>query len=86
MKDFLSPFLCIRTAFAFFHSEEKVSLLRQDLKIRSKEGKTGSRHNFRIRILIMSCPWALFRSKFFIILTTLPLVTGTDESVLVVLY
>ena len=57
---------------------------RQDLKVSSKGGKTKSPHNFSVRILIMACPWALFASKFFIILATLALVTGIDESVLVV--
>ena len=58
--------------------------LTQDLKISSKSGKTDSQHNFGIRILIMSCPWALFGSKFFIILAISALVTEIDESVLVV--
>ena len=44
-----------------------VPLSRQDLKIRSMGGKTESPHNCGIRILIMSCPRALFGSRFFII-------------------
>ena len=81
-KDYLSPFLFTRTTFAFFHSEGNVPNSRQDLKISSKSGKTESPHS--IHILIMACPWALFRSRFFIILATLALVTGIDENVCVV--
>ena len=66
----------------FFHSEGKVLLKNKDLKISSKDSKTES-HNFSIRILIMSCSWALFGSRFLIILTISALLTGIDESVLV---
>ena len=61
------PFLRTGTTFAFFHSEGNIPLSRQDLKIRSKCGKTKSLHNFSIRILIMTCP----RSRFSIILALL---------------
>ena len=67
----LSLFLCTGTTFAFFHTEENVPLSRQDLEVSSRGGKT-----FSIHILIMSCPWALFRSRFFIILAISALVTG----------
>ena len=70
--------------FAFFHSEGNVPLSRQDLKISFMGGKAESPHNFSIHILIMSCPWALFGSSLFIILAISALVTGIDESVLVV--
>ena len=70
----------------FFHSEGNVPISRQDLKISSKGGKIDSPHNFSIRILIMSCPWALFGSRFFIILAISLQVTGIHQSVLVVFY
>ena len=54
------------------------------MKINSKGGKTESPHNFSIRILIMSCPWALFGSRLFIVLAISAVVTDIDESVLVV--
>ena len=54
------------------------------LKISFKGGKTESPHSFSISILIMSCPWALLGSSSFIIFAILSLVTGIDESVLVV--
>ena len=79
-KDSLSPFLCTGTTFAFFHSEENVSLSRQDLKTSSMGGKTESPHNFSIRILTMSFPWAISGSKF---LAISALLTGIDKSILV---
>ena len=84
---------CLKIAYHLFCAPELHLLfsilreryhLRQDLKISSKGGKTDSQHNFSICILIMSCPWALFGSRFFIILAISALVTGIDESVLVV--
>ena len=56
----------------------------QDLKISFKGGKTVSPHNFSILLLIMLCPWALNGSRIFIILAISTLVTGIDESVLVI--
>ena len=69
--------------FSFFHSEGNVPLSRQDLKISSKGDKTEPPYNFSIH-MISSCPWALFGSRFFIILARSTLVTGIDKSVLVV--
>ena len=84
LKIVYHPFFAPELRLLYFHSEANVPLSRQDLKISSKGGKTESTHNFSIRILIMSCPWALFGSRFFIILTISALVTGIDESDLVV--
>ena len=69
------PFL-YRTTFAFFHSEG--NLPGQDLKISSKGGETKSPHNFSIRIMITSCPWALFGSRLFNILPKSALVIRID--------
>ena len=63
-----------------------VPLARQDLKIRPMGGKTELPHKCCIRIMIMSCPRALFGSRIFIILAISALVTGIDESFLVVFY
>ena len=69
---------------SFFHSEGNVPLSRQDLKISSAGGKTGSPKNLSIRILIMSCPWALFGSRIFINLAASALVTEIEEIISVV--
>ena len=69
---------------SFFHSEGNVPLSRQDLKISSAGGKTESPKNLIIRILIISCPWALFGSMIFINLATSALVTEIEKIILVV--
>ena len=72
-------FFYTETTFAFFSFCGKRTLFES-----SMDRKTESQHNFSICILIISISWALFGSKKFIILAISALVTGIDESVLVV--
>ena len=62
-----SFFLWIGTTLAFFHSLGNIPSFRQFLKMISSGFQMESPHNFNIRMLIMSCPWALLGSSFLII-------------------
>ena len=64
----MSPFLWTGTTWAFFQSEGNFPSFRQSLKIIDSGLHIEFPHNFIIRILSISWPWALFGSKLFIIL------------------
>ena len=62
----LVAFLWIGTTIAFFHSDGKMSCVRQDLKIILRGLQMESSHNSSMRILVISSPWALFESSLLI--------------------
>ena len=55
------------TIFPFLHSEEKTPVRRACLKIISNGTQIESLHVLSMGILKLSCPWALFESRFRII-------------------
>ena len=77
------PFCAPELHMLFSIFEGNVALSRQDFKRSSKGCKIEFPQTFSIRILILPCPWALFGSRFYIILAISALVTGTDERALV---
>ena len=64
----LPPFLNIGATFAFFHSGRNLPELKQFWKIISSGLHMEKPQSFIMRMLIMSWPWALIGSRFFIIL------------------
>ena len=64
----MSPFLWTVTTWTFFQSELNFPSFRKSLKIIESGLHIEFPHNFIIRILSISWPWALFWSKLFIIL------------------
>ena len=64
------------TTFAFFHSDGKMPSVKQDLKIILSGLRMDLSHNFNMRILIISSPWALFESSLLIMF----LISFTEES------
>ena len=65
----LPPFLWTGTTFAFFHSVVNFPLFKQDWNINFRGLQIEVSYILIIQILIISCPLALFRSTFLIILT-----------------
>ena len=63
----MSPLLWIGITCAFFHSLGNLPLSKQDWKINFKGLQIESSQIFTILILIISWPWALFRSRFLVI-------------------
>ena len=63
----MSHLLWTATTFAFFHSLGVFPLSKQDWKINFRGLQIEVSHILIIRILIISCPWALFGSRFLII-------------------
>ena len=61
---YFSLFLWMGTMFPFFHSEGKTPVRRACLKIISGGTQIESPHIFSMRILMLSCSWALFKSRF----------------------
>ena len=81
----LSPFLCAGTALTFFHSVGNFPFSRHVLKINPKGLQREVSQIFIVRILIISWPCALFRSKFLIIFRMLSLAKWIVDSNLCVL-
>ena len=62
--------LWIGSIFALFQSFGNILSLKQFLKMVANGLYIESPHSFNIRILILTCPWALLGSSFLIILLT----------------
>ena len=63
----MSPFLWTGTTFVFFHSVVNFPLSKKDWKINIRGLQIEISHILIVRILIISCTWALFGSRFLII-------------------
>ena len=63
----LSPFLWTGTTFDLFHSTGNVPLSKQDWKINFRVLQIKVSDVLIIRIIIISCLWALFGSRILII-------------------
>ena len=67
-SDCLLPFLWMETILAFFHSEGKTPVSMHYLNIIFRGLQMEEPHFFNMRMLKLSWRWALFGSKFWIIL------------------
>ena len=72
-------FLWERTTLAFFHSVGNFPCFIQDWNIKSSGLQIDLQHSFNMRMLNMSWPWALSRSRFRINVVISSLVNVTVE-------
>ena len=77
----LFPFSCKGTTLAFLHSWRNLPLYRQLLKIFERLLQIVFPHSFTIRIMSVSWPYALFGSKWVIILAMLLLEKFTEYGI-----